>query len=391
MLDPGNVDRCLTVWHDRGDRTVRHAHWCPGEPPLEIDFPDLGGEPVCLSVSSRDDDAQHSVRHHLPCFRRPGTPSPPTPIGVAFGPEGERATLRFAHAERPALGTVIEWYAKGRPDTRQTTFVARAASVAAGEPVELDIAIVAEPTAASDAAAPAEWCVRGFSVGGALLGDASTGYSEWSGSACDERPTATLPVSEFLPWPKREAPPNGTSLEASYARSDRIGLVLLSDRLDDEDPNQCRAGLESCDLDGPPGSDGSAACIGEPGTRPVSNSCRLCARIAGEMTVAPRFVVYRQARPDAAAEPGNFHQVTPFIGAPWCTTENEGSLLVDTLDDPWISLANVADTHPWAGERLLFTDRFPFRGEGELRYQFVFLDERGEITDQRYSNWIPVQ
>ena len=376
VVDPGAFADCLTIWRDLDGTQVRHASWCPGDPAIVVEVPDTGSDPICLAVSSRNDNAQSSMKHRLPCFRRPAQPSPPNPIAIDFVVGSDQATIQFAHAERPAHGVVIEWQKKGRPETRQVTFVPRAAGVAAGDPVELPVSVGAEPVGADW---HEEWCVRGFSVGGMLAGDADTGYSEWSAETCGDRSPPGAAGPTFLPWPKVPEQPYGDALAAAFAPADEIGLVLLSDPLEMDEI--CDTSSFECDIAAAEG------CVGEPGTPgyATTSSCSLCGQIAQAMTVDRRFVVYRQARAGVSSPATDFHQITPYIDNPWCESQT------NTLNDPWVTVTHIAAPHPWAGRRVLFADRFPFRGEGQLRYQFVFFDDRGEVAGQRLSNWVTVQ
>ena len=43
---------------------------------------------------------------------------------------------------------------------------------------------------------------------------------------------------------------------------------------------------------------------------------------------------------------------------------------------------------PWSDSSLLFVDRYPHSVDYEYRYQFVYFDDRGEITRYRTSNWV---
>ncbi|MCP3871195.1 MAG: hypothetical protein GY703_24455 [Gammaproteobacteria bacterium] len=110
-------------------------------------------------------------------------------------------------------------------------------------------------------------------------------------------------------------------LQAKFARSDDIGVVLLSDVLVETDL-ACRPEPSSpeCDLESAPAADGSGRCIGDIGQPPeqVFTRCALCAMLWNQAQMPLQFVAYRQSRADENSESGDYHQITPLLEGPWC-------------------------------------------------------------------------
>ncbi|MCB1745449.1 MAG: hypothetical protein KDK91_34095, partial [Gammaproteobacteria bacterium] len=239
-----------------------------------------------------------------------------------------------------------------------------------------------------------QWCFKGLSIGGEGLSGSSPGSSDWSETVCDDRTPASSDPPVYLPWPRIPVPEAGDQLQAQYARSDDIGVVLLSEPMDSTQ-SSCLPEPPpiACDLQFPPSSSGLGRCVGEIGhpPQPTYAQCALCSVIQQHANVPLRFVAYRQSRAGPSEAPGDFYQISPLLDAPWCDLEVNAFGSVTRLNDPWFSLVNVATGNEWPGYRLLFTDRFPFRDDRQLRYKFVLFDERGEIAGHRLSNWITPQ
>ncbi|MEM9553656.1 MAG: hypothetical protein AAGC60_05305 [Acidobacteriota bacterium] len=388
FLDPSGSPLCVRVYRDLGGRKLRWRTVCPGDGPVALDFPDAGGDPICLALAWMNENAQLSAQYNLPCFSRPARPSPPSPITIEFQPGESEATLRFAQANRPADGALLEWRRKGDPASRQVRYTARDGQAALGTAEQLSIDVGPEPEGEEWRE---EWCFRGFSVGGMLPGDAGSGYSDWSEEVCSDRLPVAAAVVEALPWPAIESPPIGPPLQAAFAQSDDIGLVLLSERLQDV-PGAClpEPALPTCDPSALPQGMPPLGCVGEPGDPPlpVQSRCSLCSSLNEAAAVTRPMIAYRQWRSGDAGPASDFHQISPLLNGPWCEAVGGTQTASTFLDDPWYRVINVDPMHDWAGYRLVFTDRFPYRDDQQLRYKFVFLDGRGEISGFRISNWI---
>jgi hypothetical protein len=161
VLDPGPGPNCTNVYRHIGGRRLLLRTLCPGDDPLQLDdLPDLGGDAICLSVASYDENAQGSMQLRLPCFRRPGRPSPPAPVSIVFTPGSDTAQLAFLQAELPAEGAMLEWQRLGDPESRQTVFAPRPPGPDLNVPQTLEVAITPEPGGDEW---QEEWCFRGLS------------------------------------------------------------------------------------------------------------------------------------------------------------------------------------------------------------------------------------
>lgn len=380
-LDPAPGPNCIGVFRRVDGRALRLTTMCPGDPPPQLaNLPDLGGDLICLSLASYNQNARSSPMLNLPCFRRPGTPTPPTPVAIEFQTGQSQATVSLLQAERPTIGALIEWEKTGDPQSRRVAFVPRAAGPDTDTADQIPVEITPEPPGPSW---QEEWCFRGISIGGLLLGDPNSGFSEWSETVCGDRQPAGAPAVESLGWPQIPIPPEDAPLAARFLAPDDIPMVLLSDDLA---PTGCvPTGLASCD---PGSATPGATCVGEPGDpswQPVSAQCDMCSAIYSKLTVPVSFVAYRQSRLDALSVPSDYVQVSPLV-EPFCWLLDDPDP-VSFLEDPFVSLLNLVGGDPWPGFRLVFTDRSPYRNGQQLRYHFVFFVD-GEIVGSRTSNWV---
>jgi hypothetical protein len=105
-----------------------------------------------------------------------------------------------------------------------------------------------------------------------------------------------------------------------------------------------------------------------------------------------KFVVYRQSRRSGGAVPSEFIQVSPLIDDMFCRSDSPADPTpLARLDDPFIKLSEIVQGDPWEGHRLLYLDRYPHEMGIEYRYQLVFFDLKGEITEYRTSDWVLAQ
>ncbi|MDJ0865060.1 MAG: hypothetical protein QNK03_03055 [Myxococcota bacterium] len=377
LLDPGPGPNCTKVYRHVDGRRTQLETLCPGDDPLVLaDLPDLGSDPICLSVASYDENAQGSLQLRLPCFRRPGKPSPPTPVALGFTPGSAEGTASFLHAELPAEGAVIEWQRLGHPETRQTRFVTRPEGPDLGMPAQLALELTPEP-AGEDWRE--EWCFRGLSLGGALLGDPETGVSDWSPKVCSVRQPVAAAAVESLGWPQIASPPEGPPIQARFLDGDELPVLLLSEPIPF---NTCPLFLPACEPEFNP----ETPCVGEPGNPPApiqSTNCDVCSVIDYSFSAPPPFVVYRQSRRGLIAPPTDFAQVSPLV-EPYC----ESSSQLSVLDDPFVSLVNFGSGDETPGLRLVFVDRTGYREDLQYRYQVVFFTGSGEPYESRTSAWV---
>jgi len=366
------IPDCYYIYQEINGKSYKIETICPGDPPPTWNFPALSGE-ICLSWAIADNNNSVSTKSKLPCFNLffP-TLDAPQAVEFAFTAGMPDAALSFVPPERPVTGTILEWYQKGLDDSagRSRTFQEHAAQTASdgiqSTPITLPL-----PTESIE-----EWCFRARSV--APMG----GLSDWSSVQCGLR----LPLGEevsYLPWPKIEVPPQGAQdLDAEYLAADGRAVVLLSDPVELKNPD-----LNCVTTPSPP-----SACDGSPGGGSCFSpldfrmECQdLCSAIQAGLNEPLHFVAYRQSKSGPSGTPSDFQQVSPVIDFFQCEDELDGR---QAIEDPFIKPAEFSPPHPWPGTRMVFLDRFPHLASHWYRYQFVYLNPRGEITRYRNSDWI---
>jgi hypothetical protein len=138
----------------------------------------------------------------------------------------------------------------------------------------------------------------------------------------------------------------------------------------------------------------------------AEDACDLCGALRTAESPHTRYVVYRQARaPDGALEP--FEQVTPLIESGFCrrtcrkvgNCNNQGvsacgpndNVCADTWHDPFVQLLRFPPGDAWSEQAVAYVDRSPLVGGQSYRYQFVYFDAFGEVTERRDTDWVAVE
>ena len=421
VLDLSPIDECVHIYIEIDGESLRLETICPGDWPWQFDPPNLGGGEYCLSVAVTNENGQTSTDLELPCFKLEPTGPPVRPklTSLDFDTPPTEGTLRWESPDQPTSGIIAEWY-RDDGEFRRSEFLGHAGRYGVDNPHETQIELTAVPAAGDEEL----WCVRARSVAHSVSGGSGL-VSDWTTPMCRLRlpPAEVLP--EYIPWPKISVP-NEMSfpLLVHYLPADQRPAVLIgAPDLDNDIGRQCRfVGAAA------PCRDDIACVFDEPiGGLDCANFCQDIRESMGQHT---RFVVYRQGRKKSTDVPKPFYQVSPLIDRAFCTQacpedpdeldpnppDKGGSLdapglsngikdsgeryqfpginpkereqCIPYLHDPFIKLLTFASPPSgWAQVALAFVDRFPFTGGWMYRYQFVYFDERGEITGHRTSDW----
>jgi hypothetical protein len=116
-----------------------------------------------------------------------------------------------------------------------------------------------------------------------------------------------------------------------------------------------------------------------------------------------RVVVYRRSRSSTnTASVAPFIQVSEYLHSPTCffsrkhfrswrpLLSHEGPVLFG-MDDPNFVVMDMDRSATGGDSRsmeVLWLDRHPHAAGRDYQYQFVYFDDRGEISGYRESNWI---
>jgi len=352
---------------------------CPSGFNTQVNLPNLSGEPMCISVALVDENNLSSSKFRLDCLQSASPPpGPPQPLQFKFDAGSNTGSISWLPPQQPVLGTLVEFYRSDTPEGedpfRTTTFFEHPNRTAYDGPIEQAV-MLDDPIDLSDPDWEEEWCFRARTIGRAGTGDEKEAVSPWVGPRCGIRTALGEEIPEYLPWPRIESVPQGESLAALYLAADGLPVIHLT-------PAPSCA-TRSCDAPG-------EACLDlEAQAEPPSDCLGLCDALEAAIAGQVGFVAYRQERgPGVPATP--FYQVSSYVPGLFCTeTINYSGVDFSTLADPLIFYdALPALGLPWSDSSLFFVDRYPHSVDYEYRYQFVYFDDRGEITRYRTSNWV---
>lgn len=390
LIDVPLAEReCASVYREVGDRRFRIGTWCQwdteGLIQLTADLvPQMPGANVCLSLDIHSENNVVSASTYIPCMKSGsfGPPPAPTPVQIVFDEAAQpepTATASWLPPEDTLVGTIIELYMKGgEAAQRFSTFVPHTGHTSQDGTVTFTF----EPGTSypvTEKEWQEEWCIRGRSVGFNPEGSELDYMSAWSSEKCSVRIPLGDVLPEYLPWPEISAPPMLGELDLRYVKSDGVPVILMSAPVNIlgcvnlKEFITCEGVGTSIDCDNFTIPDYEVT------------DCGFCSnRTQGiGLSVHRNFVVYRQSR-EKNGDPGNFIQVTPLIENPFCYTNGN----LDRFEDPFFKVAQFYGDDPWLGMRVIYNDRYPHIGGQELRYQFVYFDEKGEILGYRTSNWV---
>ncbi len=374
-------DLCTSIYQEIGDKSYKLATHCLPDPPPTLTFPGMSGE-VCLSYALHDENNNLSAKTYFPCFHLSSLTAPDAPqlVGFSFDVGTEDGHMTFVPPEQPIAGTLLEWGLAGDPNVTTVFHAHEGHTASDGELVE-DVVL---PTPAPIGEEQEEWCFRGRSV--TRDGD----ISAWSPRRCDIRLPAGVTYPVYMPWPKIDIPgPAGTDTEATYLAADGRIVIRMGDPITTF--NAC----EYYDYGTCTGEASGGDCFLGPDAIFFTDECSdFCTDIQASRTEPLGFVAYRQWG-SVADDPNasEFQQVSPLVEFVHCNPYEAGGIDYQTLADPFFLLAEFASPHPWAatGPQMVFLDRAPHIQQRWYRYQFVYFNARGEITNYRNSNWVQAQ
>ena len=338
------------------------------------------GANYCLLVRKMTDDDQYTRSLKAACFTATHTESPEPPSPEAIDLQGGSA-VAYASWRPPAqkvIGTIIEWYLVGKTGDG---LYSGGKTVIHADHTAKDGAITAEFDISPIEDLPERWCFRARSMGYSSPGSTETALSPWSGEKCGLRIPPGYEMPQYLPWPNIEEPPNTGQLDVTYKETSFNGgvfLIKMSDAI---------TTLSQCDN----GNDFNKAYELEQRTCEYNgNGSTFCSFIRSRFNDSLNFVAYRQSKDTTSGTTTDFVQVSPLIDTMYCTeayVPGEGA--VSTLNDPFIYLLSLnTGNQPVDGLRLHFADPFPYICGQEYRYQFVYFDDKGEITGYKFSDWV---
>ena len=210
--------------------------------------------------------------------------------------------------------------------------------------------------------------------------------SDWSNRQCGKWEVVEQP---YLAWPPVKEPQLvSEKLSAFYLKSydEERPVLVLSPDLDTSVELEGRCVFDTCDIQD---SQSKFSCLSD---RELQfYNCPACSYIRSQIVV-DNFIVYRQE------EGHDFVQVSPLIEQINCRVEDHGEIL-DILHDPFVFLLNVDertvlgvdDASLGSGIRILFKDRYPFRGGTRIRYKVMEMNRAtGEPEREYTSNWVTV-
>lgn len=402
MLDLPTVTDCVDIFIDTESGRQRLETFCPqkdGQWPWQWTPPSMGADLICLSFSIVNANNQNSTVQQLPCFKAAsnGPPEPPRVTTVGFA--GDTATVRWFAPEGPTAGVIVEWYNRAAPLKRSAEFFPHNGRYGAQSRHSGQLALPPLGDAVQT------WCVRARSAAQARTVEGQN-VSEWSPPVCRERRPQGVPLPEYLPWPTMPSPPaTPNALKARLLEHDDHMAILLN-----RNASVWRIGAETCipQVEAPLPECDAASCMTD---APLAFDCDICPRVKAIMGDVRNFVVYRQSKAGADAEPGPFAQVSPLIEGAHCgrscdrplininprqgcfsvrQCEGVGQICAPVLADPWIKPLRYGadDPEEWPRVGLGFVDRSPYIRGRHYRYQLVFFDAQGEISRHSTTNWV---
>ena len=183
-----------------------------------------------------------------------------------------------------------------------------------------------------------------------------------------------------MPWPNIPVPNERAPLSARYLNKDGLFVVRLG--LPVTVQEKTCFGQTSLPICGKSSNTQCLPNLDAPINRSCIGFCREIDRIANN---ALGFVAYRQERDKLGAPMSEFIQVSPFIDYAHCIEKPHSEVFID----PYLKLVRHDNLDSWSGTSVVFLDRTGHIESHEYRYQFVYFDDRGEITHYRTSDWIP--
>lgn len=347
------------------------------------DFAGLTPADICLGVRVFSENHVGSIMQYLGCLELPAQDKQPPPRPLLDAPEamsngdGDFFNLHWS-MPTAGIGSYILKISSADGSSYQSLWdIHPDDSGRYPYPYQLNQEDIAK-----------EWC---FQVR-ALATDMQV--SEWSNEQCD---TWSLGEQENLPWPPVAEPEivEGESIGAFYMENayDHYPVLVLSDNLAPitESLLTCNS-IPSCGIWGIEFEPGISPCMGD--MELTFYNCPVSSLIESNIT-ASNFIVYRQQSGH------DFVQVSPLIeGFHSITTVDDKLTPVDHLQDPFITFMNihqeivtgVSDAAAiGTGVRVLFKDRYPFKGGTDIRYKLVSINHKtGEPEKVFTSNWVSI-
>lgn len=423
----------------------------PGTATWDLELPDLGAGLQCLELTRSNGNQQLSTTTYLPCAKPKPAVDPPTPglDQLDLPPTGTTATLTWVAPEGSA-GIVAEWWEEGgtRRGSRFFPASGRFGRVTPALTAPIDLA-TALPSGATET-----WCVRARTLSASTPDDAGGKLSAWTPTPlCGVRRAGTTPLPQYLGWPSIPAATVGSPLDAPrWLAGDgviavRVGSIArpMSELWPTVDGAPL-CGVSAATITAA-ACDGVSRCLRY---SLVSSCLDFCADVNAAADAARDVMVYRQRRDPATQAVTPFVQVTPYLDRPFCTlircqglhdgptraapdcrddagcddhdpctdeycdlgertcqsswvdacpqgcATYGGFLLATGREQPWSAVqdpyfaAVPVQAGTWPSLDLLYTDRTPFIGGQEYRYEFVYFDQRGEPYEVRDTPWLLV-
>ncbi len=210
--------------------------------------------------------------------------------------------------------------------------------------------------------------------------------SDWSNEQCGKWLVGEQPYLAWPPVAEPEKPASRISAFYLYSYDEERPVLVLSPDISDAIEVNDRCRFRTCDI---PDSESKQSCFYD---NPLEfYNCPACSYVRSQI-IANNFIVYRQE------EGHDFVQVSPLVETIHCRVEDHGEI-VDILHDPFVFMLNVEpgtvkgvdDPSIGAGVRILFKDRYPFRGGTIIRYKLLQMDSAtGEPVKEYTSNWVDI-
>ena len=393
---------CVSVYRRIGEELQRVETICDElVEDYESFYPDdLLGGPACLFQAVTSATGAISARFPLGCEEdSQAAAEVPTLAGLVFPAGATTAEVRIIPPEQPVLGFIAELRRADGTD-RVTSFVRLGTLGTLGEVLDT-IEVGPEPATGTTE----EWCLRARTVvSNAAATTITDTLSDWTPDLCVLRMGPDAVEPEYIPWPEIPTPREAEALVALYLDGDGFPVVHLGGPkltcVNESLFPKC-VGTEPDS----PKVDAIDRCLW-PLVPLERQECAItCDTITESLEGQVGFVAYRQGRASSLSAAADYAQVSPLINYVHCTQITpdvkppEGQVVappdpIDTHADPYVGLADFSGVFdgeagpPWSGVELFFVDRAPHIAGWEYRYQFVYFDAAGEITETRTSNWV---
>lgn len=377
-------DTCVSIYQTIDGQASQVATSCGTASPGSVEYEAESGF-FCGYAVTHDQNNNTSVPEPLPCAQiSPANPkSPSTPQPVSFSVVGTEAQFSWRLPMEPVAAVLARLQPTGADGDQGTQIVSiPTAGRGAGDVQDYRVdvpALVDEQD---------QWCLSLKAVAPNAIGrDSAT--SAWSSPRCATRSRAALAPPEYLPWPSLPPAPQGEPLAV------HLGAELIDPtRLNTADMMHLYFDLADVT--------GLADYCGYEGLEPdetsawdifVQLTCRLPGMVKSQAAVMPQLnmLVYRQRR-NLAGELQDWIQVSPLIEyAHWDHTvlrlaQLDNPIRVAVLNDPYIKAYKLGTTGD--SVRFVFTDRYPYIGGQDYRYQVVYFTGDHRIAHWRQSDWI---